>query len=109
MVLEKSIFHLVLKLFIVFLNMSYLDGQSISIELIRSILVNEDSKEIGKAMEYLEEVSILSENEKNEYTIHESIQKEVQDSLGNEDERKRVVNDLIIIKITYQSSLHFSE
>jgi len=89
--------------------MSYLDGQSISIELIRSILLNEDSKEIGEAMEYLEEVSILSENEKNEYTIHESIQKEVQDSLGNEDERKRVVNDLIIILISLYESNQLKE
>ena len=76
--------------------MSYLDGQSISIELIRSILINEDNNEIGEAIKYLGDVAILRENEKNEFKIHESIQKEIQATL-NDDEKKSVIDELIII------------
>jgi len=77
--------------------LSYLDGNSISIELIRSILINKDNNEISEVIKYLEDVAILNENEKNEYTIHESVQKEIQANLENESERKIVIDELILI------------
>ncbi|RNA12680.1 tetratricopeptide repeat [Brachionus plicatilis] len=77
--------------------LSYLDGQSISIELIRSILINEDNNEICEVIEDLEDFAVLKENEVHEYKIHESIQKEIQSTLKNDEEKKNVVDDLISI------------
>ena len=77
--------------------LSYLDGQSISIELIRRILINEDNNEISEVIEHLAEIAVLKENELHEYKIHESIQKEIQTTLKNDDEKKSAVDDLISI------------
>jgi len=90
--------------------LSLLDGQSISIELIRSILIDEDNNEMSETINRLEEISILKTNEVNEYKIHESIQKEIHITLNNEDEKKYIVNrSILAVNNLYKSKDNYQE